>query len=797
MAALIKKELTSIICSGTGLIFTLAFLLSCGLILWLFPGNYNILDNGYAITDSFYKLASLLFLVLIPSLTIKLISEEKRNGTFDLLRSRPVNIFVVLFSKWFAALLIIILILVSTLVYIYTIYILGNPIGNLDLHIVTSTYLTLLFIASLFTISGILASAITTNQIIAFLLALVLNAILLYGIDMIANLFSDPQIKSSILNFSLSFHTDRIRKGIIYLNDITLFIGYFALLLIIAVASLEKIPPRIYTIIVSISILAFIFTLISTSIRFDITKDRRYTITTESEQLMKTIRDNKIPIKINIYFNGNLNYGLTRLQNSTLDILNELNDRANNYLNISTIDPYSLGIKREQLPEYMTNKSMPAIQLNEVDRDGKISQQLIYPYAQVINDKDTLSVALLKNVQGNTAEENLNISAENIEFQFVDAINLLMNKSEQNIAFIEGHDELPRLYIYDAEESLAKYYNINRGQITNDISVLDNFKVVIIAGPTEKYTEKEKYILDQYLMKGGRILWIIDGAYVSYKQLTEKGESPSMKNETNLDDMLFNYGIRINSDFVQDAMCTTIPTPSADGLSYISIPWYYSPILLPSKDNVISKDIAEVKASFVSSINLVNKKEAVTPKILLTTANHSHIVRVPEMINLDTDKISENEGYFETSYVPIAVSLEGLFTSSFDNRIIPDSIDTQNTKRLSQSKHTKMIIVSSSDIIRNDIETQNGSSQALPMGYDRASGKTFGNREFIINSVKWLADDNEWMQLRSKSRQMNLLDKQKIYENRDKYVLLNISTPILFILLIFSAFYMYRKKKYA
>lgn len=796
MTALLRKELTSIICSGTGLIFSLVFLLSCGLILWLFPGNYNILDNGYAITDSFYKLALLLLLVLIPSLTMKLISEEKKTGTFDLLRSRPVSIFKILFTKWLAVILLIILILISTLVYIYTLYTLGNPIGNLDLHIVASTYFTLLYIASLFAVSGILASAVTSNQIIAFLIALALNSILLYGIDLIGNIFSDPQLKSDAVNFSLSFHTDRIRKGIIYLNDITLFTGYFSLLLIIAVASLIKIKPRYYTIALGISIIAFVTTQISTSLRFDISKDHRYTISNESEQLMKTIKENKTSIKIDIYFAGNLNYGLTRLQNSVIDILNELNTKADNHLLVSTIDPYSLGIKREHLPEYMAEKSMPAIQLNEVDRNGKVSQQLIYPYAQIIHNGDTLSIPLLKNIQGNTAEENLNSSAENIEFEFVDAIHLLMNKSEQNIAFLEGHGELPRSYIYDAEEALAKYYNINRGQITDDISVLDNFKVVIIAGPTEKYTEKEKYILDQYLMKGGRILWIIDGAYVSYKQLTEKGESPSMKNETNIDDMLFNYGIRINSDFVQDAMCTTIPAPSADGLSYINIPWYYSPVLLPSRDNVITKDIAEVKASFVSSINLVNKKEAVTPQILLTTANRSHIVRVPEMINLETDNIQKDNRYFETSYVPIAISLEGSFTSSFENRIVPDSINLQSQERISRSKHTKMIAVSSSDIIRNDIDNQTGSPQILPMGYDRVSGKTFGNRDFIVNAVKWLADDNKWMQIRSKSRQMNLLDKQRIAENRDQYVLLNISVPILFVLLVFCSFYLYRKKKY-
>lgn len=797
MTALIRKELTSVICSVTGLTFAIIFLLGCGLILWLFPGSSNILDNGYAVTDSFYRTASILLLILTPALTMRSISEEKRSHTLDLLRSRPVKIITILFSKWLSFFIFVILILISTLVYIYTIYVLGNPVGNIDIHIVALTYLSLIIIVSVFLISGILASALTNNQIIAFLAALSLNFILLFGMDMIGGLIYNPQIKSHILDLSLSFHTDRIRKGVFYLNDITLFLGYIILLSAIAVISLGKIKPQLFIILIGIASLSLAMTLLPAYGRFDMTKDKRYSISPESTALMKRVNENNIPISINIYLTGDLNYGLKRLQISVLDLLNELNEKAGNHLSISIKDPYSIGLNRETLPQHMADNSMPAIQLNEIDRNGKISQQLIYPYAQIISHGDTLSIPLLKSLQGNTAEENLNASVEDLEFQFSDAIRLLINKDEQNIAFIEGHGELPRSYIYDAEESLAKYYNINRGQITNDISVLDNFKVIIIAGPTEKYSEKEKFILDQYLMRGGRILWIIDGAYVSYKELTEKGESPSIKNEVNLDDMLFNYGIRINPDFVQDAMCTTIPSTSPDGSSFINLPWYYSPILLPSRDNAITKDIAEVKASFASSLNLVNKKSAITPKVLLTTSDKSHVVRIPEMINLDIERIQNNKDYFETSFVPVAISLEGIFTSSFENRIVPDSISIQKDQIQSKSRHTKMIIISSSDIIRNDIEIENGSSQVLPMGYDRSSGKTFGNRDFIVNSVNWLSDDSGWMHLRTKARQMNLLDKQKIYENRNLYVFLNILSPILFILLIYATYSIYRKKKYS
>lgn len=727
---------------------------------------------------------------------MRLIAEEKRNRTLDLLRSRPVSVLSILFSKWLATLVYIIIILISTLIYIYSIYILGSPVGNIDMRVVALTYIALILLSAIFVASGILASSLTDNQIIAFVLALALNFILFFGLDMIVDLVTDSSIKARISDFSLSFHADRMKKGILYLNDITLFISYFALLFLFSNLSLDRKQKFTICTLAMVSIIALIINLLQTDIRFDLTKDKRYTIAPVSVQLMNNIKHNNNSLKINIFLDGNLNYGLQRLQRATSELLDELNEKTGYHLSISTIDPLSLGVNREQLPVYMTSKSMPPVQLNEVDRNGKISQQFIYPYSQIIHKEDTLVVALLKNIQGNTAAENLNTSIEDLEFQFVDAIQLLLNKNEQDIAFIEGHGELPRAYVYEAEEALAKYYNINRGQITNNISVLDNFKVVIIAGPTEKYSETEKFVLDQYLMKGGRILWIIDGAYVSYKDLTEKGESPSMKNDINMDDMLFNYGVRINADFVQDAMCLNIPAPANDG-SIIHLPWYYSPILLPSTDNYITKDIANVKSSFASSLQFVSPKSSITPKVLLTTAHHSHLVRVPEMISLQTEDIQSNKEYFDTSFIPIAISLEGVFTSAFVNRIAPDSIYIPKEQIIWESKPTRMIVVSSSDIIRNDVEGHGESTRILPLGYDRLSGKTFGNKEFIVNAVKWLSGDDSRMQLRSRSQQMNLLDKQKIYENRNKHSAINILSPVILMVFITAIFYIYRKRKYS
>lgn len=798
MKELIKKEVYFIINSGIGLILSLVFFLISGALLWLIPGNYNILDGGYATPDSIYNVFVPLLLIFTPALTMRLIADEKRTHTFDLLCSKPISITKIILSKWFSSIIFILFIFSASLIYIFSIYQLGSPVGNIDIPSITITYLSLILLSILFIGIGIFASSTTSNQIIAFIGGLIISFIFLYGFNLISSLVSDNTLRSTIMKLSLSFHFDRMRKGLLYINDILILSSYIGLTLGFIKIILENIKTRSTKILLYSSSALLIVGLLYPSTHFDVTSDKRYTLDPLSIELMKKIgseKDNEL--RVDIYLSGNLNYSFNRLQEAVIELLDNLNENANNKLIINTIDPLSINTNKTDLPNHMAKHDMPAIQLNEVDRNGKITQQLIYPYIQIVNKEDTLTISLLKNIPGNSAEENLNASIENLEFEFTDAFQLVTNRNSKDIAFIEGHGELSQAYLYEAETALAKYFNINRGQLGTDVTTLDNFKVVIIAGATSKYSETEKFILDQYLMKGGRIFWLIDGAYVSYDDIQHKGESPSMKNETNLDDQLFSYGIRINPNFVQDAYCATIPVESGNGTGWMNLPWYYSPMLIPLQDNPITKDISPIKSSFVSSLSLVNQtNHSVNPKVLLTTSDKSHLIKVPEMISLDVSKIQTDPEYFDTSFIPVAISAEGIFNSAFINRMIPENIDGNANIFLDHSKPTKIIVVSSSDIIKNELQGEGQNTISLPLGYDKLSKKTYGNKEFIVNAVNWLAHDNEWMQIRNKSRQMNLLDKQKIYSQRDFYVILNIITPILFVGLIITIIHTRRKYKY-
>jgi len=486
LKVLLKKEITSLFCSIYSIVFALLFLLVNGLMLWIFDGSYNILDNGYAALDKFFGLSSLLLLVLVPALTMRSFSEEILTGTLKQQFARPTTISTIYFSKCLAILIYLLLIIISTLVYVYTVYRLAIPFGNLDLGVVVLSYLGLFAIAAVFVFVGVFVSSISKYSVLSFILALLFNVVLFYGFDLLANFISDVTLQSVLKHLSLSDQLYDIQRGIFSLNNLYMLV-YLLLAWIGVLFVLGRDRPRIKKQILYLLLIFIVVTIANFFLpnkRIDFTTDKRYTLNESSKEVLAQLNDKK-GIKINFYLADNINYSFQRLKNASLDLISDLNSETSTKIDVSNIDLREIGISAKDLPHYMANRGMPPITLNEKTRDGKITQQLIYPYAEVIYNADTLQVSLLKKLEGNTAEENLNLSIENLEFEFTDAINLLVNREERHIAFIEGHNEIPQEYVFDVEEALSKYFFVNRGEIGNEISILDDFKVVIIAGSTK------------------------------------------------------------------------------------------------------------------------------------------------------------------------------------------------------------------------------------------------------------------------------------------------------------------------
>ncbi len=793
MKTLFIKELKSIFCSSTGIFFAFVYLLGCGLMLWFFSGNFNIFQNGYASLICFFKLSPILFLILIPALTMRFFAEEKRTKTLDILFTRPVYISSIYFSKFLAISLFILIVLASTTFYIYTLYQFANPIGNIDIHSIIISYISLYCISLIFTSIGLFTSTLNGNQITALLLSILICFFSFYGFDLLADLFSSGKTQFMISSFGLSHHYKLMLRGVFETKNLIVIFNYVIVFYVLALFFIKRSNIKIRKYIFLILVLNIIF-LIVPNIRFDFTPDKRYTLSDYSKKILSDIKDHNKKISVNIYLDGELNAGFQYLRNSTEELISDFNNYGNNCFDIKFINPYVGG--KDHL-DYMTAHNMPGIMLTETNREGKVSQKTIYPYAQIVSNKDTLIVSLLKNIPGYTADENLNVSAENLEFEFIDAISILNQKKSRSIAFIEGHHEWSQEYVYDAEELLSKYYTINRGQIGNNVSDLNEFEAIIIAGPINQFTETEKYIIDQYIMNGGKVLWLVDGVYYSEKNLALDGYSASIKNNSNLDDLLFSYGVRINSNILQDTQCSQIfiVTEKNKNAEPALIPCYYMPILIPSYDHPITRNIRDVKSAFGSSIDIVNSSNDTEKKILLTTSDNSHIIKVPEPINYEVTEIQANPNYFDQSFIPLAVSLEGVFNSAFTNRQIPPDVvnDKQQKKN---SKPTRMIVVSSSRIIVNEVKRRNADIQILPMGYDINSGQQFGNRDFIVNAVNWLTDMEDRMNLRIKQQNAYTLNRKTVYEKQNIYGALNIGIPILFMFLLMGSVFIYRKRKY-
>ncbi len=552
----------------------------------------------------------------------------------------------------------------------------------------------------------------------------------------------------------------------------------------------------------NISILAVIFGLIILSsfffFRIDLTSDKRYSISKQTKAMMKTVDE---PLDITVYLTGDLNSGFLHLKKSTVEMLNELNVYSKKNINIRYENPSEAtsNEKREENYLKMEMRGMTATSVYEKDKEGKSIQKIIYPWIEITYKNKTVPVSLLKNLRGLSGEENLNISIENLEFELTDAIRQLTASQISKIAFLEGHGEFTETETFDISKSLSKYFQIDRGVIGFDASILKDYKAVIIAKPMLAFAEKDKFVIDQYIMNGGRVLWLVDGVQVSQEGFATIGQSPAIGLDLNLNDILFRYGVRINSTVLQDVQSSLVPmnvAPKGEKAHFELMPWVFSPLLLTSNEHVITRNIAPVKAPFASSVEMVGELKDVKRNFLIATSNNTHALQTPTEISLAEMPDLKNTQYFNLSYVPVGVVLEGKFPSVFANRMAPQEI-LNSTAIKNISEPTRQIIIACGDVIKNDVERQGDSIRTLPLGFDRFMNQQFGNREFITNAVLYLADKDGWMNLRNRTVELRLLNKKVASDDRVKWQIINVVIPILLLLMIGFLYQFLRKRKYA
>jgi ABC-2 type transport system permease protein len=531
--------------------------------------------------------------------------------------------------------------------------------------------------------------------------------------------------------------------------------------------------------------------------RLDLTSEKRYSISGNTKKLLRSLDDE---LTFKIYLDGDLNSGFLRLRKATREMLDEFNAYSGKSLKYEFVNPSGASTNREREKQYeeLEKRGIRGTMVYEKDKEGKSIQKIVFPWIEISYKGKTRPVNLLKNLPGKQGEENLNISIQNLEFELSDVIRMLSTKDVPKVAFIEGHGELPEIFTYDISQTLSRYYQVDRGVIGDDPSILNPYAAIIIAAPQQKFPEKDKYVIDQYIMRGGKVLWLIDGVRISLDSLSAHSETMGIALDVNLSDQLFKYGVRVNPVLVQDVQSVLVPVNVAEvgePAKFEPAPWYYSPLLLTSPEHPVTKNVTPVRTEFASSLDFVGEELQVKKDILLITSTGTHIQTMPSLVTMDVINVEKSGLYFNTRNAIVAVSMEGIFPSVFTNRMIPEGVRT-GEKRLTESRPAKMIVVADGDIIRNEVEGYGQNTNILPLGFDRYMNQQFGNKDFILNAVNYLTDDEGWMTLRSREIKLRLLNKPAIIGMRKFWQISNVLFPLIFLALFGSGFYIVRKKKY-
>lgn len=795
MFSLFKKDLYNLFGSAVSLVVLGLYLLIVSLMLWVIPGEYNVVDGGLTVTDSLFQLSSTLFLILIPALTMRSFSEEKRQGTWYLLRLRPVSGNALFWGKFWAVMVAISIAVAITFIHPILLSYYSIEGSGIDWGVVFASYTGLLLWIAACVAIGVFASAISSNQVVAFVLALLINLFFNFGFELLSQIPGLSVFQSASDALSLTARYKSMQRGVIDSRDLIYFVSLiFAFSLAASVIFSSFIQRR--KIIFSIVLFAFsAFASVNWFVRFDLTAEKRYTLSNYTKSVLAQLQQ---PVKVIIYLDGDLNAGFSRLRNGMTELIDECNIYAGAPIYYQLINPSAAHseAQRSKAYSYLASKGLKPISVNEADREGKMTQKLVFPWAELIAGKDTLCLSMLKQLPGKSGHESLNASLESLELQWVTLLQRTVQKNPTPIAFLEGHDELTEPYVADAMDKLAQTYRIDRGVIGTDPAILAPYKVLIVAAPQKPFSEADKFVLDQYVMQGGRILWLVDGAQLSLSELAQEGTTTAAGLDLNLNDLFFGYGIRINPVLIQDAQCISIPLTNPDNQADVyPAPWIYTPVLTPDASSLITKTLSPVKAEFTSSLDLVGENAAIKKTVLLKTSSRSRVINLPQTVTYQMvfDKIPDN--YFNAQNLATAVLLEGQFPSLFANRFLPEGIVAPNPLKYSQP--TRMIVVASGSVVRNEVrKKENGAVAAIPLGFEPYMDVQYGNPDFIVNAVHYLAGDESKIILSSRQFVLRLLDKAHINEQLTLIQGSVLVLPVLLLSLLIGGVYFARRKKY-
>ncbi len=797
MLSIYRKEIAAYFNALTGYLTIGVFLLVSGLLLWVFPDT-SIPAHGYASLEPFFQLAPYLFMLLIPAITMRSIAGERTEGTWELLLTRPVTMWSILLGKYLGSLSVVLLAILPTSVYFVAIHQLAMPAGNVDTGAVIGSYVGLFLLGAAFAAIGLLASAVSGNAIVAFLLAIVGCFAWYYAFDALGGIQSLAPHAYALSLFGIQSHYEALSRGVMDSRDVCYFLTIVAVFLWAAHAHLTRTrAPRSRRLAQGAAVIACAVTLnaVSSSFftRFDFTAERRFTLSPLAVQTAKGLQED---VHVTVLLDGDLPAGFARLKRATADLLNDLKAHSSGRLTFGFANPMDGGTERQRENiEALADRGLTPTNLSVRTATG-VMQQLIFPAALLYQGDDELAVNLLQDRAGSPHEVVLNNSVQNLEYAFVSAIRKVASGGRPLVGFTEGHGELAGSQLQDAIQTLLSGYQVGFVDLDSITPEgLRQLNVLVVAKPTKPFTEATKFKIDHFVMNGGNMLWAIDQSDAELDSLRRTGQQIALARQLNLDDMLFTYGIRFNYDLIADMNCAQIPLTAGGAGAQARIelvPWLFHPVFVPTAAHPLVKDLDGIRSEFAGTLDTLAAPH-VDKSIILHSSPFSRVRNLPTTLSLGLVEETPDPARFKGEPRAVAAVLAGGFPSVFANRPTPPGIDPA-IRTPERGEPAKMVAIADGDVLKGQVNPGDGS--AYPLGWDRYTETQYGNKSFLLNAVDYLADDAGVIALRNKEVKLRLLDQVALKEHQVRWQIGTVAVPVALLLAVALGQQYLRQRRY-
>jgi ABC-2 type transport system permease protein len=803
MIAQLQKELKVYFSGILGYLIIGIYLLINGLMLWVFNGPFNLLDGGYATLSNYFGLAPWVFLFLIPAVSMRVFSDELKSGMMELLIVRPISTRELVLAKFLGTLSVVVLSILPTFIYLWSMSELGSPVGNIDWGASIGSFVGLLALGGAYTAIAVFASSLTTNNVVAFVLGVVFNAGIYIGFEALANLYQFSGWELVVRNLGINEHYISMSRGVLDARDLGYFIGIILLFLgltqVLVARGNQKRPLRNAAVFI-LPALALLTSSYLIHWRIDLTEEGRYSLSEGTEGLLDQLDE---PLLVKIYLEGEFPAGFERLKLESRYMLEEWSARNGNVF-FEFINPNQVE-NAQEFKNQLATKGINAVQLQVSSKNGQ-SVLNVFP-AAILSYREKEEVAiLLEDVMVFDPAEQVNVSIQQLEFNLARSLSALLQDEKPKVAMITGHGELSALQTAGIGMALSEHYMVERfstqtykalpngePDIEDLIRRLNTFELAIIAKPTKAFSELDKYFLDQYAMGGGHLMWFIDGVHAEMDSLSYGPDFLAYPTyfDLNITDLLFKYGVRVNTDLIQDVRCAGINDRRNVN------PWVYFP-LFGATDHPSVANLNAIKGEFSSSLDTL-EAPGIKKTALLQSSSNAKRVPAPHTVSLEALYNRPDPRSFNQSDLLSGILLEGVFESAYANRIAPKAAGT-SLPQLKQSNPTSMAVFSDGDLIRNQVNLINPElprGQPMPLGFDQYTNIQYGNDDLVLNIVDYMLDDRGLMDTRTRDVKLRLLDQQKISSNASFWKFLNVAFPEFLLLLAALLFNLIRRKKYA